>query len=775
MEEKQMLVLKNVKKNYYVGEQTVEALKGIDLSFRKNEFVSILGPSGCGKTTTLNIIGGLDRYTSGDLLIDNKSTKNFKDQDWDAYRNSTIGFVFQNYNLISHLSVLDNVEMALTLSGVSPSERKAKATKVLEEVGLKDQIHKKPNQLSGGQMQRVAIARALVNDPKILLADEPTGALDSKTSKQIMKLIKEISNDRLVIMVTHNNKIASTYSDRIIRLLDGEVIEDTNGHSNGELQDTKTLSNKKTSMSYYQAIRTSFKNLFTKKGRTLVTAFAGSIGIIGVAIVLGLSAGMTSYVSEVESDSLAGVPIVVNQTVVTNSFGPAGDAAEQLQVGDFPDGNVVYSFDRVAETITHKNILDETFISYVENMDEDLYTSISYTSAIAINMVKQNQNGSYGLINKTVSGGETPFGSTDTYNQLPSNPEFVQSQYDLLAGTYPMNANEAVLVVDTNNQFTVELLEELGFNIEDEYTFEDFIGTEYKVVPNHVFYQEMGAVYLPSNDYEAMYNHEDSSTLEIVGIMRVNQDATTEILTEGIWYTPALTEELQMIYKDSDIVQAQIASPETSVLTGQPFNDILTYDYTMQLLGENTSPVSVQIFPASYEAKDEIKAYLDEYNIDKTEEYKIVYTDIAEVISSSIGTLINTITIVLTALAAVSLVVSSIMIGIITYVSVVERTKEIGIMRSLGARKKDISRIFNAEALLIGLTSGILGIGIYYILQGPINVLIGNFIDVEQLASLPIYYAVGLIVLSSGLTLLAGLIPSSIAAKKDPVIALRTE
>jgi putative ABC transport system permease protein len=775
MEEKQMLVLKNVKKNYYVGEQTVEALKGIDLSFRKNEFVSILGPSGCGKTTTLNIIGGLDRYTSGDLLIDNKSTKNFKDQDWDAYRNSTIGFVFQNYNLISHLSVLDNVEMALTLSGVSQSERKAKATKVLEEVGLKDQIHKKPNQLSGGQMQRVAIARALVNDPKILLADEPTGALDSKTSKQIMKLIKEISNDRLVIMVTHNTKIASTYSDRIIRLLDGEVIEDTNGHSNGELQDTKTLSNKKTSMSYYQAIRTSFKNLFTKKGRTLVTAFAGSIGIIGVAVVLGLSAGMTSYVGEVESDSLAGVPIVVNQTIVTNAFGPSQAASEQLQVGDFLDGNIIYSYDRVAETIIHTNILDDTFITYLENMDEDLYTSISYTSGIAINMVKQNQNGSYGLINKTVSGGETPFGSTNTYNQLSSNPEFVQSQYDLLAGKYPINANEAVLVVDTNNQFTVELLDELGFNIEDEYTFEDFIGTEYKVVPNDVFYQEMGTVYLTSNDYEAMYNHEDSLTLEIVGIMRVNQDATTEILTEGIWYTPELTEELQTVYKDSDIVQAQLASPETSVMTGQPFNDILTYDYTMQLLGENTTPVSVQIFPASYEAKDEIKAYLDEYNIDKTEEYQIVYTDIAEVISSSIGTLINTITIVLTALAAVSLVVSSIMIGIITYVSVVERTKEIGIMRSLGARKKDISRIFNAEALLIGLTSGILGIGLYYLLQGPINVVIGNFIDVEQLASLPLYYAVGLIVLSSGLTLLAGLIPSRIAAKKDPVIALRTE
>ena len=770
-----MLVLKNVKKNYYVGEQTVEALKGINISFRKNEFVSILGPSGCGKTTTLNIIGGLDRYTSGDLLIDNKSTKNFKDQDWDAYRNSTIGFVFQNYNLISHLTVLDNVEMALTLSGVSPSERKEKAIKVLEEVGLKDQIYKKPNQLSGGQMQRVAIARALVNDPKILLADEPTGALDTKTSKQIMKLIKVISNDRLVIMVTHNTKIASEYSDRIIKLLDGEVIEDTNGYSNDEMKDSQTLSNKKTSMNYYQAIKTSFKNLFTKKGRTLITAFAGSIGIIGVAIVLGLSAGMTSYVGEVESDSLAGVPIVISQTVVTNSFGPAGEASEQLQVGDFPEGNAVYSYDRVAETITHKNILDETFITYLENMDEDLYTSISYTSAISINMVKQNQNGSYGLINKTVSGGQTPFGDTSTYNQLPSNPEFVQSQYDLLTGSYPMNANEAVLVVDTNNQFTVELLEELGFNIEDEYTFDDFIGTEYKVVPNDVFYQEMGTVYLPSNDYEALYNHEDSLNLEIVGIMRVNQDATTEILTEGIWYTTALTEELQTMNKNSDIVDAQIASPDRSVITGQPFNDILTYDYTMQLLGENTTPVSVQIFPSSYEAKDEIKAYLDNYNIDQTEEYLIVYTDIAEVISSSIATLINTITIVLTALAAVSLVVSSIMIGIITYVSVVERTKEIGIMRSLGARKKDISRIFNAEALLIGLTSGILGIGIYYILQGPINILIGNFIDVEQFASLPIYYASGLIVLSSGLTLLAGLIPSSIAAKKDPVIALRTE
>ena len=771
-----MLELKNIKKNYYVGEQTVQALKGINISFKRNEFVSILGPSGCGKTTTLNIIGGLDHYSEGDLLIDHKSTKKYKDEDWDAYRNSIIGFVFQNYNLISHLSVLDNVEMALTLSGINASERKEKAKKVLIDVGLKDHLYKKPNQLSGGQMQRVAIARALVNDPKILLADEPTGALDSKTSKQIMALIKKISKNILVIMVTHNDEIAKTYSDRVIRLLDGELIEDSNPYLNDKTKENKQLVNKKTSMSYYQAIRTSFKNLITKKGRTVVTAFAGSIGIIGVAIVLALSSGMTNYVGQVESDSLAGVPIVINQTVMTSSFGPEG-RPDSNESGEFPEEDIIYSYDSIAETIMHTNILDDQLVSYLENMDPSLYTSISYSTSMMVNMVKQNQNGSYGMINQSASGGDSPFGSTNIYNQLPDNPEFVQTQYDVLTGSYPNNSSEAVLVVDKNNQFSVELLNQLGFNIEDTYSFDDFVGTEYKVIPNDIFYQQIGNIFLPSTNYEDLYNNANAITLKIVGILRVNESATTEILTEGIWYTSALTESLHELNKTSLIVETQKQSQNISVLTGQTFNDVLTYDYTMQLIGENNSPSSIQIYPSSYEAKDDIKSYLDDYQCacETTIENKIVYTDVAEEISSTIGSLINTITIVLTALAAVSLVVSSIMIGIITYVSVVERTKEIGIMRSLGARKKDISRIFNAEALLIGLTSGVLGIVIFLILQFPINSIIGNLIAVDNLSSLPPESALGLIFLSSFLTLIAGLIPSNIAAKKDPVEALRTE
>ncbi len=770
-----MLELKNIKKDYYVGDQTVQALKGINLKFRKNEFVSILGPSGCGKTTLLNIIGGLDRYTSGDLLIENKSTKSFKDQNWDSYRNSTIGFVFQNYNLISHLSVLDNVEMALSLSGIAAKERKERATKVLSDVGLRDQLNKKPNQLSGGQMQRVAIARALVNNPKILLADEPTGALDSQTSKQIMDVIKNISKDRLVIMVTHNSKIAEKYSDRLVRLLDGEVISDTNGVTEEESITTETLNNKKTAMSYRQAVRTSFKNLFTKKGRTIITAIAGSIGIIGVALVLGLSNGMTEYVGEIESDSLAGYPITISQIVRTDTFGPGGmqDGLENSNI--FTDDDIVYSYDPVAETITHTNILGAEFVTYLEDMDPNFYTSISYSSAIAINLVKENANGTYELVQKEIGGGNGPFGGTTTYSQLPDNQDFIESQYDIISGEYPTNSNQAVLIVDSENQLSVDLLDELGFLVEEDYSFNDFLGTEYKVIPNNVFYSPNGELYLPNSDFDAMYNDAESITVEIVGILRVKEEATSEILSEGIWYTSMLTETLQLSATNSDIVQSQILSPNTNVLTGQSFNEMTTYEYMMQYLGENTTPVGVQIYPTSYESKDEIKDYLDAYNVNKSEENQIVYTDIAEMISSTISSLIGTITIILTALAGVSLVVSSIMIGIITYVSVVERTKEIGIMRSLGARKKDISRIFNAETLLIGLGSGILGVVVYYIIQTPLNIIVGNLIDADSFANLPLSYAGGLVLLSSILTLLSGLIPSSIAAKKDPVTALRTE
>ncbi|MFK5883202.1 MAG: ATP-binding cassette domain-containing protein [Candidatus Izemoplasma sp.] len=771
-----MLELKNITKDYHVGDQTVQALKGINLKFRKNEFVSILGPSGCGKTTMLNIIGGLDRYTSGDLLIENKTTKEFKDQNWDAYRNSTIGFVFQNYNLISHLTVLDNVEMALSLSGIGSKERKERSKKVLSDVGLNDQFDKKPNQLSGGQMQRVAIARALVNNPKILLADEPTGALDSKTSKQIMDVIKEISKDRLVIMVTHNSKIAEQYSDRLIKLLDGEVMSDTNSVKADEQELEEILTNKKTSMSYMQALRTSFKNLFTKKGRTMITATAGSIGIIGVALVLGISTGMTEYIGEIESDTLAGFPITISQSVVTSKFGPGGEEDPLAISSDgFLDVEEIYSYDPIAELTTHTNILDNTFIDYLEEMNPDYYTSISYTSSIDMRIIRENDNGTFEALTKSLPSTESFFGGASSYSQLPDNQEFVETQYDIITGVYPTSANEVVLIVDSENQISVDILNELGFLIEDEYTFDDILGKEYQVIPNNVYFEQNENLFLPNIDYEAMYNDEDSITITIVGIMRINEEATSEILSEGLWYTPELTEMLQTDASNSDVVAAQIASPESNILTGQAFNEQITYDSVMQFLGADTTPDGIQIYPASYESKDDIKTYIDEYNVDKVDEYQIVYTDLAEEISGTISSLITTITIILTAFAGISLIVSSIMIGIITYVSVVERTKEIGIMRSLGARKKDISRIFNAETLLIGLTSGILGVLVYYIMQTPINKIISKLIDVDSFANLPISYAIGLMLLSSVLTLTSGLIPSSIAARKDPVTALRTE
>lgn len=771
-----MLELKNIKKDYYVGSNTVPALKGVSIRFRKNEFVSILGPSGCGKTTLLNIIGGLDRYTNGDLIIDKRSTKDYKDRDWDAYRNSIIGFVFQNYNLISHLSVLDNVEMALSLSGVSSKERKERATKVLIDVGLRDQLNKKPNQLSGGQQQRVAIARALVNNPKILLADEPTGALDSETSRQIMKLIQEISKDRLVIMVTHNEKIAKTYSDRIIKLLDGEVIHDTNGVEEDNLTVIEKLNNKKTSMSFWLAMKTSLKNLFTKRTRTLITALAGSIGIIGVALVLGISTGMTNYVSDLESNTLAGYPITISQIVETNQFGPPDDVDTPFSQSnsDFPDDQIIYAYDEEAASIIHTNIFDDSFIQYIDSMDENLYNSVSYTRAISLNIITETSLGTYQLINNG-DAQMSFFGSGQIFNELPDNESFVLSQYDLLDGTYPEDANDLVLVVDENNQIDISTLQALGINIDSTYTFDDFIGQSFKVILNDGFYQEINNQFIPNTNYESLYTSEETVEIEITGIIRINEEATSNIIPTGIGYTHYLTEMISEDALSSDVVIAQKNNPDTNVLTGTAFNNQITYDSVMKIIGGDQTPIGIQIYPESYDDKEAIKAYLDAYNIGLDDSDQIIYTDIAEVFSSTISSLISTITIILTAFAGISLVVSSIMIGIITYVSVIERTKEIGIMRSIGARKKDISRIFNAETLLIGLASGILGIGFYYLLQGPVNIIINNLIDVPSFAGLPIYYAIGLIILSSLLTITAGIIPSRIAAKKDPVVALRTE
>lgn len=767
-----MLQLKNIKKDYMLAGKPFPALKGVDLEFKENEFVSILGPSGCGKTTMLNIIGGLDRYTSGDLLIEGKSTKNFKDQDWDAYRNATIGFVFQTYNLISHLSVLDNVEMSLRLAGVSPKERKERAQKVLIEVGLEEHLYKRPNQLSGGQMQRVAIARALVNNPKILLADEPTGALDSETSGQIMRLIQKISKDRLVIMVTHNSEIANEYSDRIVHLLDGLVIDDSRPADLNKEDKKEKLINQRTSMSYGTAIKTSFKNLLTKKGRTIITAIAGSIGIIGIALVLAISNGMTEYTSNIQSDTLAGFPITVDQTVV--QFGPPEEVTNPRPDLEFIDDDVFYPYDQTSSLTQHENIITPEFVDYLEDMDDNYYNSISYTRGIMLNMVNLSDNGGYIKV-QTTSSGNPFFGGSSYFNEMPNNKTFIESQYDVLYGSYPTDYQDVVLIVDERNRVDLSLLENLGISIEDDYQSSDLIGQTFKVVLNDVYYREISGVYIPSTDYETMYNDPTSITLSIEGILRVKEDASSEILDTGIGYTSDLTDRLLEIEKDSNIVLAQSTNPSTNVLTGLSFNTQITYEQVMRLIGGDDTPVGIQIYPVSFDDKDEIKAYIDAYNEGRDEVDQIIYTDLAESISSTIQGLINTITIILTAFAAISLVVSSVMIGIITYVSVVERTKEIGIMRSLGARKKDISRIFNAETLLIGFTAGIIGIVIAYLLIIPINVIVENFIDEPGFAGLLVTHALFLIVLSTVLTLIAGLFPSRIAAKRDPVVALRTE
>lgn len=767
-----MLQLKNIKKDYFVAGKPTTALNNIFLTFKENEFVSILGASGSGKTTLLNLIGGLDHYTSGDLLVDGKSTKNFKDWEWDAYRNSTIGFVFQTYNLIPHLNILDNVEMALRLSGVSAKERKIRATKVLVDVGLKDHLHKRPNQLSGGQMQRVSIARALVNNPKVLLADEPTGALDSKTSKQIMELIQVISKDRLVIMVTHNAEIAHTYSDRIITLVDGLVVEDSNPAPEQKTDTTVKMVNKKTSMSFLTAIQTSFKNLLTKRGRTIITSLAGSIGIIGIALVLAISTGMTSYTNVLQSDSLAGFPITIASQVATTRFnGP--DFMQDENEGEFPSGNTIYSYDRTASTVAHKNNINNEFLEYVEAMDPLLRNSISYTRAMELNVVTKDSQGSY--IKVKTSSNVGFFSSSSDFSEIPNSPEFIASQYDKLIGNFPTAASEVALIVDSHNRLPVELLANIGVDINETYVFEDFMGMTFKAVTNNDFYVEQSSIYVASTDYETLYSSANNINLEIVGVLRVNKEASSELLSTGIGYTTALTDQLLNNALVSNVVQAQRLSPNVNVLTGNAFNAQVSYDSVIKKIGGLTTPTSVQIYPVSFVAKDAIKKYLDAYNVGKNQENTIIYSDLAEQISSTISSLINTITIILGGFAGISLVVSSVMIGIITYVSVVERTKEIGIMRSLGARKKDISRIFNAETLLIGFTSGIIGIALAYIINIPVSLVIDKLIGVPNFANLLIYHALLLVILSTILTLIAGLIPARIASKKDPVIALRTE
>jgi putative ABC transport system permease protein len=797
-----MLVLKGIVKNYVVAGQPFPALRGVDLSFRNNEFVSILGPSGCGKTTMMNIIGGLDRYTAGDLIVDGKSTKNFTESEWDSYRNATIGFVFQTYNLISHLSVLDNVEMSLRLSGVGQKERRKRAMDVLIEVGLKDHVFKRPNQLSGGQMQRVAIARALVNNPKILLADEPTGALDTETSGQILGLIKKISKGRLVIMVTHNAELAAMHSDRIVKLLDGRVVDDTRPEV-VDSEATGKLMTKRTTMPFSTALKTSANNLLTKKGRTLITSLAGSIGIIGIALVLSISQGMTTYVGTLQSDTLAGFPISIPTSIP--SFGPP--AAAQESEDDFPDFNTPVTPFSAGQQQVSFNRFTQEFIDYMDDMNPELYNAITYTRAMPMNILTVT-SGNTTVVRSFGSGGAFAF-SRNLY-ELPNNESFIRSQYDLLKGRMPTLKDEMILVVDKQNRIDRSFFDSYGITVnEGGLNLDHLISTDptinpFKIrwIPNNLLFSVNAGESTPErtlfqrNDAQTILanngqNNQSLLPLKVVGVLRVKPSASGEILTPGLAFTSALTD---FVYNDpiqgtksSTIVQAQTNAFNTTTKIGYnvesnlTINTSLNFTARLRQIGGDIVPVSAQIYPSSFENKDLIKAYINRYNYDgNTPNFDdvldmIVYSDLAENITSTITDLINTIAIVLTAFASISLLVSSIMIGIITYVSVIERTKEIGIMRSLGARKKDIARIFNAETILIGFVSGVLGVTITLILNIPINIIILNLIEVSNFTELSPLYATGLILLSTFLTLLAGLIPSGIAARKDPVIALRTE
>jgi putative ABC transport system permease protein len=790
-----MLVLKGIVKSYVVAGQPFPALRGVDLSFRNNEFVSILGPSGCGKTTMMNIIGGLDRYTDGDLIVDGKSTKNFTESEWDSYRNATIGFVFQTYNLISHLSVVDNVEMSLRLSGIGSVERRKRALDVLTEVGLKDHVYKRPNQLSGGQMQRVAIARALINNPKILLADEPTGALDTQTSGQILDLIKKISKGRLVIMVTHNAELASMHSDRIVKLLDGLVVDDSrpevvDSESNGKLM------TKRTTMNFATALKTSANNLMTKKGRTIITSLAGSIGIIGIALVLSISQGMTTYVGTIQSDTLSGFPITITEEIPR--FGPP-DTTQPSEL-DFPSSPVITEYD--SQPTTHTNNITDGFIDYLKAMPSQYYNAITYSRLMPMNLVAKNLSNNYKLV---AVGATNPLAQSRTFYELPDNPTIVLNQYDVLAGTYPSSADKEklVLVVDQRNRIEKDFFTRFNINAIDGLSFNDLIGDNSPFnlnwIPNNAYYiadtdNEKQPAYTVEFNPEVMYKDARALNLQIAAILRIKPDASGEVLRPGLAYTPALTEYaysgttttgVSVGATNSDVINAQKAimlenpTPYDVTNTANTITEA-QYQRILKRLGGVQTPIGVQIYPSSFDNKEAIKTYIDLYNIDsngvrKPTEQVIIFTDLAANITSAITELINTIAVVLTAFASISLVVSSIMIGIITYVSVIERTKEIGIMRSLGARKKDIARIFNAETIIIGFVSGIFGVTITLVLNIPIDIVIFNLIEVQNFTSLSPLYGFGLIFLSTLLTLLAGLIPSRIAANKDPVIALRTE
>ncbi|MBQ3475588.1 MAG: ATP-binding cassette domain-containing protein [Bacilli bacterium] len=777
-----MLELKNIKKSYKTGDFVQHALKGVDLSFRKNEFVAILGPSGSGKTTLLNIIGGLDRYDSGDLVINNRSTKKFKDKNWDSYRNNCIGFIFQSYNLISHISVLKNVEMSITLSGYSKSRRKNMAIKALERVGLKDHINKKPNQLSGGQMQRVAIARALVNNPDIILADEPTGALDTKTSKQIMELIKEVASDKLVIMVTHNPDLAKEYANRIIEFKDGEILSDSNPIKEDK-KDGENISIKKTKMSYLNAIGLSFNNLRTKKGRTILTAFASSIGIIGISLILSLSNGFQKQIDQFERDTSDAMPVIVSSTKVsteriTNTMNNMSTKT------DFKDGNELVIAKK--EEKSKYNKLDDSFINYLKEMNQDYLSSLNISYFVNINMIQTDGNSYYSLDSLEKKSVMSMIASSVNKMSIPyknfENNEIsniLTEYYDLVAGKLPTSKEEIVLEIKEDNSINEVFAKALNVS-ENDKKVEDLLNKTIKVVLNNDYYMNYGEHFVPKKIDEELYNNENNIELKVVGVIKVKEDKKNVVsANNGIYYIDALQQYILDVNNESDIVVKQ-DEVDYNIMTGEKF-DLSTEEgqkakeQMLGYLGKKVSPSMFYLYPKDFNSKDKLTAYLDKYNKGKSEEDKIDYLDQADLITSISSGIMDGITAVLIAFSSISLIVSSIMIGIITYISVLERTKEIGILRSLGARKKDIRRVFNAETFIIGLSSGLLGIAISRLLLIPINILLKNITDLDNVAVMDIGHSIILIVISIMLTLIGGAIPSNLASKKDPVEALRTE
>lgn len=848
-----MLELKKITKKYLSGTNTVNALKGLDLKFRESEFVSILGPSGCGKTTLLNIIGGLDNYTSGDLIINGKSTKHFKDKDWDNYRNHSVGFVFQNYNLIPHQTVLSNVELALTLAGVSKSERKKRAIKALKDVGLEDQIYKKPNQMSGGQMQRVAIARALVSNPDILLADEPTGALDSKTSIQIMELLNKIAKDKLVIMVTHNPELAEKYSTRIIKLLDGNITNDSNPYEKSEQKENNNKIGK-TNMSFKTALSLSLNNLLTKKGRTILTSFAGSIGIIGIALILSLSSGMQNYINRVEEDTLSSYPITLQEKTM--------DTGELLSAATGTTKSKNYNDNKIHSTNITSNMLSimssgaktnnlYEFKKYITN-NNDLFkkyaNDIQYSYNLDLNIYKQNDT-NYTLVNpdqiieklgvkdmnnmgELIGGASTSY---NAFNEMLNNKELIKEQYDIIAGNLPQNYNEVVLLVNKDNCISDyalyaigildanELVEKYktvlnGGKVDDleelEYSYEELLNTKFKVLLNTDYYTKEGKIWVDKRNNEQFLKKilDKALELNVVGIIKAKDETVITNTYGGILYTSDLTKYVIDKINDSNIAKEQKNNSKINIFTNSEFteqefdmnnlspeqkaylstlsqnelaeviknyqeNAAATFESNLKKLGivDLDKPSTINIYAKGFEDKEAIAELIDDYNQTNSEENQISYTDFIAVMMNGVSNIINIISYVLMAFVSISLVVSSIMIGIITYISVLERTKEIGILRSIGASKKDISRVFNAETLIIGASAGLLGIIVTILLNIPINIIIKNIANVNNISSLPINGAVILVLISMFLTVIAGLIPAKMASKKDPVEALRTE